>query len=185
MNIIIPQAITSKNTSVNTTKVPYLFNHIDWEEMKERWGTIGVFDYGCGRKIDHNLRFFQDRDIRYVGYDPYWGGENLILKDLDAFHDMIWRNMFKDNHMSVVLCSNVLNILPEEQQIMFIHKWIMDQSPAPYFIKIYAGDKSGVGRMTKDDCWQQNKPTRHYVQGKYEVVKKDIITHHVYAQFIK
>lgn len=179
------QLITSKNTSVNTTKVPYLFNHIDWKKMQKRWGAVQVFDYGCGRKIDHYLKFFQDKGIKYVGYDPYWGDGSLILKDLEIFQKMIQDYLGKSKHMPVILISNVLNVLPEWEQVQQIHNWLNNQTPAPCFIKVYSGKGDGIGRMSKTDCYQQNKPTWQYIQFQFETIKKDIITHQLYAQFIK
>lgn len=30
--------------------------------------------------------------------------------------------------------------------------------------KIYEGDKSGIGKITKNDCYQRNEKTENYVQ---------------------
>ena len=31
------------------------------------------------------------------------------------------------------------------------------------YITVYDGDKSGIGRMTKKDCWQENRKYKDYI----------------------
>lgn len=43
------------------------------------------------------------------------------------------------------------------------------------FFKIYEGDKTGIGRPTKDDCYQQNKKAgwyKFFVENFFEEVYK-------------
>ena len=55
------QVITSKNTSINSSKLPAVYNKINWEELWVEWVTqnnglnpIGIIlDYGCGRYTQH------------------------------------------------------------------------------------------------------------------------------------
>lgn len=44
-----------------------------------------------------------------------------------------------------------------------------------YFIKVYEGNKSSVGKQTKKDCWQRNQPTESYMYSD-EIIKCGIIT---------
>ena len=39
------QIRTSKNTSINTSKLPAIYKKIDWEQFRGQ----RVFDYGCGK----------------------------------------------------------------------------------------------------------------------------------------
>ena len=59
------QEFTSKNTSINTKKLPAIYNKIDWEKCR---GKI-VFDYGCGKQETINLiqELLEPYDIDYIG----------------------------------------------------------------------------------------------------------------------
>lgn len=62
--------ITSKNTSINTTKLPAIYNKIDFELL----ANFTLVDYGCGRPetqklIREHLSYY---NINFVPYDPYW-----------------------------------------------------------------------------------------------------------------
>lgn len=176
------QTITSKNTSVNTSKVPYIFNHIDWKAMQVIFPRMTVIDFGCGRKIDHIAQFImeQGKDISYIGYDPYWGP----ITDLKDVTKLVNRYL-NQQILPVFMLSNVLNVIPDLDQMWEIKRYIQ-QFTVPYFVKIYEGNKSGVGGMSRPDCWQWNQPTKYYLEGdKYEIMKKQIITHRLYEQFIK
>ena len=62
------QEFTSANTSINTKKLPAIYNKIDWNKL------IGktVFDFGCGKQETINLirDFLEKYDIDYIPYDP-------------------------------------------------------------------------------------------------------------------
>lgn len=174
------QTITSKNTSVNTTKLPYIYSHINWKAIKDKWNKVIIIDYGCGRAIKHIVDYVTPFGISYIGFDPYWG-PITDKEDITALIDSYKRQ----NIMPVIICSNVLNVIPELDE-MWKTKQYIQQFNIPYFIKIYEGNKSGVGGESKPYCWQWNQSTRYYMEGdKFEVVKKNIITHSLYACFIK
>ena len=44
-----------------------------------------------------------------------------------------------------------------------------------YFIKVYEGDKTFIGKQTKKNCWQRNQPTESYMYSD-EIIKCGIIT---------
>lgn len=171
------QLITSKNTSVNTTKLPAIYNAIKWNKLQECVRPLIVFDYGCGRKTDHIKEFLAKKDIQYIGYDPYW----TSLK-LEEFLDLIKESATIFKRAPVIICSNVLNVLPEWDLVWGVKRDITNCNKI-YFIKVYEGDKSGVGKMTKDDCWQMNQPTRYYTS-RFETVYKGIITCSLYTRFL-
>ena len=47
---------------------------------------------------------------------------------------------------------------------MIINEIIKLSNTKPYFFKIYEGNKSGIGKQTKKDCWQRNQKTKDYLQ---------------------
>ena len=159
------QSISSKNTSVNTTKFPYIYSHIDWFELRKAFSsniTPVVLDYGCGRKTDHIKNFLHHMGFKYKGYDPYWKTEEENEDALSINAD-------------IIICSNVLNVIAEKMLVNQIHDFLR-HSGALYFIKVYAGNKFYIGEVSKKDCFQRNEPTEEYLRYCTEGIRKDIIT---------
>lgn len=169
------QEFTSKNTSINTKKLPAIYNKIDWEKCR---GKI-VFDFGCGKQetINRIQELLEPYDVEYIGYDRYH--QNLAEQTI-AFE----RRFDAD----IYICSNVLCVIKEYENIQRIIDAISRyttqehsyQSKA-FFFKIYEGDKTGQGRQTKKDCWQRNQLTKDYINlwdwtGMNPLIYKGIIT---------
>ncbi len=194
--------ITSKNTSVNSTKVPAIYNKIDWEGLAHWYRAnkfynpvFYIFDVGCGRnpEIIHDylcdrLNEYDNR-WRYLPYDPYWLDEHTNERSLETWYG-------HRNTIGCMICSNVLNVLQDDEQVSRLFKMMHDgwkYYQVPYFITIYEGDKSGVGKVSKADCWQRNMRTKDYLDwnkippddAPYETVYKDVIVPSLIKGFIK
>lgn len=168
------QSITSKNTSVNTTKFPAIYSLINWPELRSAYSGISqpvVFDYGCGRKTGHIENFIRHMGFQYKGYDPYWKtkeeNERALNSDID-----------------IIICSNVLNVIKEKEVINEIHDWIREKTGGMYFIKVYEGNKSCIGEVSKKDCFQRNEPTENYIRYSTEGIRKSVITHWTNFRYI-
>lgn len=131
------QKYTSSNTSINSSKMPKIYKFVS-PLINE---NETVIDYGCGK-------FFDKYEIWFncVGYDPY------NMPNEDALH----------NHYDVALCSNVLNVISEKENRLDVLKKLKSLANTVY-ISVYEGDKTGVGKETKKDCYQLNKLTGWYI----------------------
>lgn len=159
------QNYTSKNTSVNHKKVPYLINHIDWKQFKGG----RCLDYGSGKLNPETFYIISGEGIQYLPYDPYWLDEITNSKAMCLYP-------------TIVICSNVLNVINSSEEVKRIHNYIRGLK-VPYFIRIYCGNKSGIGRETKKDCWQRNQVVEDYLYSD-EIIYKGIITLPEYKKFI-
>lgn len=159
------QIHTSKNTSVNHTKIPYIVNHIDWRRF------IGgrCLDYGSGKLNPNTYYAINGMGIQYLPYDPYWLDEKTNNKAMNLYP-------------TIVICSNLLNVIDNDEEVKRIHDYIHGLK-VPYFIRIYSGDKSGIGRETKKDCWQRNQIAENYLYFD-EIIYKGIITLPKYKKYI-
>lgn len=143
------QNFSSKNTSVNTKQLPAVYSKINWEKLPKH--MLSILDYGCGRDttyLEDWLKFCQ-RVPHYIKFDPNWCSkeENNYAEECMGF-------------ANIFICSNVLNVIDDEKVIENI---CYKASKHPiYFITVYEGDKSGVGKQSKEDCYQRNEKTRHY-----------------------
>jgi hypothetical protein len=78
MYCTVQSDITSKNTSINSKKLPAIYNRLDWDALRERWAKITKFDrtpivldFGCGRYTDHIEQFLTTKGFIFRGYDPF------------------------------------------------------------------------------------------------------------------
>ena len=134
------QKYTSKNTSINSKKIPALFGKFSFEGKS-------VLDYGCGKYPEIIREYVEGCSGKYFGYDPYNLGNEIP----------------KGQTFDVVTISNVLNVIQEDEVIESIIREAMKLASTA-IVSIYEGDKSGIGRMTKKDCYQRNQNRDWYCQ---------------------
>lgn len=141
--------ITSANTSINK-RVPALFKKVQWKD-----GTVNL-DYGCGKYPEYARDYVTEKGVLNVSYDPY-----NYRKTEDIY------SRFK---YDTITLSNVLNVIESEDtrwRVLLECLYLLKEGGKLY-ITVYEGDKSRVGRETKADCWQENRPLRSYAK---EVVR--------------
>ena len=178
------QLITSKHTSVNSTKLPAIYKKIDWEKLKfiarKDYGknNFVVFDIGCGAYTEHIGYWLSQRGIGYYAYDPYWFGhtQEMLIRNYKSF-------LLREGNQGFIICSNVLNVIFPWTEVLRT-KGLIYEFKAPWFISVYDGNKSGIGGVTKDDCWQWNRRLKDYITIPDEVIRKGVLTEEQYKQFI-
>lgn len=173
------QQFTSKNTSINTKRLPTIYSKLNLERLRDKT----IFDYGSGkiktvRLIREKLESY---DIDYIPYDIY------NLSPADNCYALERRK-----EADIYICSNVLNVIKEDDIVqMIIDEIVQLSNTKPYFFKIYEGNKSEVGKQTKKDCWQRNQKTKDYLQqfdfGKIStsIVYKGFITNEKGKELLK
>ena len=66
-----------------------------------------------------------------------------------------------------VICSNVLNVIDDDDEIQKIARHIEQITTASggrAFITVYEGNRSGIGKQTGPDQFQRNAPLRSYLR---------------------
>lgn len=143
------QRYTSRNTSVNARKLPKVYGILQKHGLLRE--SDRVFDYGCGKFA----MFIKDKMSEIVkewsGYDPY--NQYDVLALLRA----------KNNPCDIGIMSNVINVIDDETAILHAVKEAK-QCCNLLYITAYEGNKSGVGQVTKEDCWQWNRTTKDWVR---------------------
>ena len=143
----LKQEYSSKDTCINTVSAIY------------KQVTFGlcetILDYGGG-KYDTNAEYMREtRNCEVLVYDPYNRSYKNNREILEYFTRRPARN---------VVCSNVLNVIKEDEIILGILRHIyslMDKNGYLY-IKVYERDKSGVGCKTTKG-WQRNQKLSEYI----------------------
>lgn len=166
------QSYTSAGTSVNSKKLPAIYKKIDWGKIKNRYGNLVVLDIGAGKYTQHIKEYIESKGGEYIPYDPY----NLSPAD----------NLYASanfDRATVVICSNVFNVIKEEKVIYDLHNMIVSYN-VPYFISVYEGDKSWIGHETKKGCWQRNEEIFAYILNVHEGVFNRVITDVDYSSYV-
>lgn len=138
------QEFSSKNTSSNYSKLPALFNKINWNLLK----GMSVFDYGCGNPTTQsNIKtFLRKKEVTYKGFDLYWYSD-----DFSYIHQA-----------DLIICANLLCVIKEDEIVQKIINVILANNK-PFIIQIYEGNKSGNGKQTGSDQYQRNLKTKDYL----------------------
>lgn len=153
------QTVSSMNTSINTTRLPAVWKKLNLTFLaKEKYPTqISIIDYGSGQQVtcDKVKLFLMDNavtGIQYLPYDPYWGDVDNNRRAMSCLEN--WR-------CDLCVCANVLNVIDDTEaieriinRVLFAKNWVF---------QIYEGDKTGVGKYTKNNtCYQRNVLTSAY-----------------------
>lgn len=145
------QQYTSANTSVNKTKMPRLFKAYKFES------NSNILDYGCGKYTRHIKKFLKEKGCFYIGMDKFNQSQKQNQKAID---------FSINNRVDYITCSNVLNVIKEDEIIFNIVREIreMCNPNTKVIFSIYQGKKDGIGRVTKKDCYQRNEITTEYLK---------------------
>lgn len=141
------QKYTSADTSINSTKLPAVYN----KKIFEKGNT--VLDYGCGKYTEHIKERMEEIGCDWAGYDKFNQPDDINNETKEKMKD----------GFDIGICSNVLNVIDSLDVIKDIIHEIKDCCKTAIFF-IYEGNKSGEGKPTKKNCWQRNERTSKYVE---------------------
>lgn len=157
------EVITSKNTSVNKDKVPAIYAKL---EKCNVYGTH-LFDVGCGKYTKHINLYAVTKGIcsKWHGYDPY-NRPKTINKKVSAIAFEEKYKLYGEANPNVFVSSNVLNVIKgsnrQREYLKSIFHMMKDIDEC--YITVYEGNRSGIGKVTKKDCWQENKKLKEYFE---------------------
>lgn len=146
------QEFTSANTSINKNKIPALFT---MSKVTFDPDTVN-FDIGGG-KYDTATDYLHGLNVQNLIFDKFNRSEewnkNVIV------------TLIKCGGADTVTISNVLNVIKEQENRHEVLEmaFAFSKPTATIYITVYEGDKSDIGKQTKDDCYQLNRATADYV----------------------
>lgn len=151
------QEISSANTSINSGKVPAIYNAVTKNHNGWAKGTRNI-DIGGGR-YDTLTDALATKGVESFVYDPFnrsVAENDVVLSFLKA----------RDGLGDTATCASVLNVIKEQSirdnVIHQVSKAIKPEGVA--YFTIYEGNGKGLGKMSKSDCWQNNRKTESYLQ---------------------
>lgn len=178
---IMTQNITSKNTALN--QIAKTFTE---KRYRELFKDAIVLDYGCGKGMscDYCLDVLQAE--KWYGYDKY----NEPYTSLEIMSEFIREvqannNENKKNKNSVITVNNVLNVLQNIRDIREIFHFalrMISRLNCTVIFKIYEGNGTGNGKITKKDCYQRNEKTSAYENMLKEFINDTFVHMSVYTE---
>lgn len=152
-NNTMKQEFTSANTSINSKKIPALFT---MSKATFEPDTVN-FDIGGG-KYDTATDYLYSLGVRNFVWDKYNRAEKWNKNTLNA--------LVMCGGADTVTISNVLNVIKEQENRHEVLEmaFAFSKPTATIYITVYEGDKSGIGKQTKADCYQLNRPTADYLE---------------------
>ena len=168
--IMTTQNITSKNTALS--QVASTFKAKRYAEL---FVNSVVLDYGCGKGLsrDYCLNTLGVRG--WYGWDKYQEG----FTDGEAVEKFIIDGLENKNTKHIITVNNVLNVLQNDTDIKGIFALCLgcvENIDCKVIFKIYEGDGTGIGKVTKKDCYQRNEKTENYEKMLNEFMRKTYIT---------
>lgn len=145
----IGQEFTSENTSINSGRLPAVFNMVSFEP-----GTVNI-DYGGGR-FDNVAEYLTQYDVVNLVYDPY---------NRTAEHNKeVIRLIREHGGADTATCSNVLNVIKEPEVRLNVLNNIkkLVKPNGTIYITVYEGKGNNAEGPTKSG-YQLNRKTADYM----------------------
>lgn len=152
----VDQEFTSKETSINSGKLPAIYKLVNFPK-----GSL-VIDYGGG-KFDNATEYLDTLGVTGLVYDPY----NRTTEHNRSVIKQIRENGGAD----IALCSNVLNVIKEEEARLNVLKNIRKllKSSGTAYITVYEGKGTGEAKQSQDDAYQLHRKTADYLDEIHKV----------------
>lgn len=146
------QIYSSRSTSINSRKLPKIYSTVSF-------GFNPVLDYGAGRYTGHIKRWMEGE---YLPFDPFNQTHEVNAQTLRRV-----RKAIADQEPLMVICSNVLNVINDDDVVQKIADritYIAKKTGGRAYVTVYEGNKSGIGRQTGIDQYQRNEPLKNYLR---------------------
>ena len=152
----VDQEFTSKDTSINSGKLPAIYKLVNFPK-----GSL-VIDYGGG-KFDNGIEYLNSIGVTGLVYDPY----NRTAQ----YNKETIKKIRENGGADIALCSNVLNVIKEEEARLNVLKNIRKllKSSGTAYITVYEGKGTGEAKQSQDDAYQLHRKTADYLDEIHKV----------------
>lgn len=128
----------------NAKKLPALLEYLKNKEYKN------ILNFGCGMYGEAHKKELEKYSIKLINYDKY-------------IHNIEVLNNLDFSKMDCIICSNVLNVIPDTKEIISILEFFKSKNK-PVYISIYEGDKSNLVKINKNGCYQRNETKKIFYE---------------------
>ena len=148
------QKFSSRGTSINSAKLPKVYSKVSF------FPTDIVLDYGCGKFTSHIRDYLGN--VEYLPFDPFNQTNGVNANSLSKV-----RRALTAHEPVYVVCSNVLNVIDDDETVQKISsriEYIVTATGGRAFITVYEGNKTGIGKQTGKDQYQRNEKLGEYTK---------------------
>lgn len=173
---IMTQNITSKNTALN--QIAKTFTE---KRYRELFKDAIVLDYGCGKGMSRDYCLDVLQVGKWYGYDKY----NEPYTNLETISNFIREVQNNSDRGAVITVNNVLNVLQDIRDIREIFHFalrMISHLNCTVIFKIYEGNGTGNGKISKKDCYQRNEKTAVYEALLHEFIGDTFVYMTEYAK---
>ena len=169
------QTITSKNTALN--QIAKTFTEKKYSDL---FKDSIILDYGCGKGMSRMYCLKALQASAWYGYDKY----HEPYTDMETISEFI-RTVQDGNKKAVITVNNVLNVLQDREAIREIFHFTLRMVSllnCTVIFKIYEGNGTGNGKITKKDCYQRNQKTSAYEDMLKEFINDTFVYMTLYTE---
>jgi hypothetical protein len=147
------QQLTSKNTSINKNKLPKIISGI--QKVKGWIENSRNLDLGGGKYDNVTAYLNKTFNIENIIYDPF---------NRSKEHNEMVGKFIEKNKVDTVTISNVLCVIRENEIKLrtLMQAYEALKPGGMVYISVYEGNKTGIGRKTGTDQWQENSIISNY-----------------------
>lgn len=145
---------TSRNTSVNSAKIPRVGKAV--AKLNLWCGGSTNIDIGGGRFDSLTDYLMSEHGVLNLIYDPF---------NRSAHHNQSVLAIAAQSPPQTATLSNVLNVIDNNRVITDLIEWVhavLDENGL-LFITVYEGNRSGLPTFPGSDQFQANKMTKEYI----------------------
>ena len=151
--VLMKQNYSSMDTSINSRKAPAIYNKLNKLGLMN---NATIIDYGCGKYtslLRETAMKMGAKEIKF--FDPF------NIPELENFETKVFALY---NDVDIVIMSNVINVIDTDSSVeeAVINALSLSKYNTVY-ITVYQGNKSGLGKQTKPDCYQRNMTTKMWL----------------------
>ena len=130
-------SISLLTSNGNSNRLPYLLKELNGSSET-------ILNFGSGKHYKNHEAMF---DGTLISFDAY----------VEEINELPSGDKF-----DIVVCSNVLNVIPDDTEIENILNYFDSLEGKKIYISVYEGDKSNVGKITKIGTYQSNRALKDW-----------------------
>lgn len=115
-------------------------------KLVEKLGYTKALNFGAGWGYKKHIELLNNK-VELINYDINIDEINILPP--------------ADTDIQVIVCNNVLNVVPENIAVEIVNT-MLKYHKADILITIYEGNRTGVGAINTKGCYQANKKYKDY-----------------------
>lgn len=135
--------------------------------MKQKYSSANTSINKLGKLYKHVVKNYVPCEVLDFGSGKYYIGSDYMTSKgftVTSYEPSLGHTLDKSKQYDMIVLSNVINTIAEDEIIEDIIQTCKQMLKADGIILLttYEGDKTGIGKESKEDCYQRNEKTKSY-----------------------